>query len=134
MNIEEHIQYWLESAEHDWETAENLFTAKKYDWSLFIGHLVLEKILKAVFVQKNNNKLPPKTHNLLRLAEQSRIELSEEQEMLLDRVSEFNIETRYPQYKNEFYKKCTSEFAEEYFRKIEEMAAWLKSRIQPAQS
>ena len=134
MTIAEHIRYWLDSAEHDWETAENLFTAKKYDWSLFIGHLVLEKILKAVFVQENNNKLPPKTHNLLRLAEQSRIELSEEQEMLLDRVSEFNIETRYPQYKNEFYKKCTSELAEEYFGKIKEMATWLKSRIQPDQS
>ena len=134
MNITEHIQYWLDSAEHDWETAENLFAAKKYDWSLFIGHLVLEKILKAFFVQENNNQLPPKTHNLIRLAEQSHIELSEEQEMLLDRVNEFNIETRYPQYKNEFYKKCSPEFAEEYYHKIEEMAAWLKSRIQHDQS
>lgn len=134
MNIKEHIQYWLDSAEHDWETAENLFAAKKYDWSLFIGHLVLEKTLKALFVQENNNRLPPKTHNLLRLAEQSSIGLTEEQQMLLDRVNEFNIETRYPQYKNEFYKKCSSEFAEEYFRKIEEMAAWLKSRIQHGQS
>lgn len=134
MNIKEHIQYWLDSAEHDWETAENLFTSKKYDWSLFIGHLVLEKILKAIFVQENSNRLPPKTHNLLRLAEQGQIELTEDQEMLLDRVNEFNIETRYPQYKNEFYKKCSPEFAEEYFRKIEEMAAWLKSRIQYVQS
>jgi HEPN domain-containing protein len=130
MNIKEHIQYWLDSAEHDWETAEHLFAAGKYDWSLFISHLVLEKILKAIFVQDNNNQLPPKTHNLLKLAEHTQIVLTEEQKMLLDRVTEFNIETRYPQYKDELYKKCTPAFAEAYFQKINEIALWLKSRIQ----
>ena len=64
MKIKEHIQYWVESAEHDLDSAESLFTAGKYDWSLFIGHLVLEKILKALYVQDNQNRLPPKTHNL----------------------------------------------------------------------
>ena len=65
MEIKEHIQYWLDSAENDWAAAENLFASGKYDWCLFIGHLVLEKILKALFVQDNNNQLPPKTHNLI---------------------------------------------------------------------
>lgn len=52
MTKEEHINYWLESAEHDLETSDTLFQADKYDWSLFIGHLVLEKLLKAVFLKK----------------------------------------------------------------------------------
>ncbi len=68
MTKEEHISYWLESAKHDLDTAESLFKSEKYDWCLFIGHLVLEKVLKAIFVDKNNNKIPPKTHKLIKLA------------------------------------------------------------------
>ncbi|MBU2444303.1 MAG: HEPN domain-containing protein [Bacteroidetes bacterium] len=39
MTREEHINYWLESAEHDLETSESLLNSEKYDWSLFIAHL-----------------------------------------------------------------------------------------------
>jgi len=27
MKLEDHIQYWLDSAAHDWDTAQNLFSA-----------------------------------------------------------------------------------------------------------
>lgn len=129
MKIEDHIQYWLESAEHDWDTAESLFSTGKYDWCLFIGHLVLEKILKAIFVQDNNNQLPPKTHNLIKLAENTHLSLTEDQKLLLDEINDFNLEVRYPQFKNEFYRKCTKPFTEQYFKQIESIAKWLKSQI-----
>jgi len=79
LKIEEHIQYWVESAENDLGSAEILFAAGKYDWSLFIGHLVLKKILMALYVQDNQNQLPPKTHNLVKLAENTNIVLSTDQ-------------------------------------------------------
>ena len=129
MKIEDHVQHWLDSAAHDWDTADHLFSTGKYDWCLFIGHLVLEKILKAHFVQDNDNQLPPKTHNLIKLAENTRLSLTEEQKILLDEINDFNLEARYPQFKNEFYKKCSKEFSGYYFKQIEGMATWLKSRI-----
>jgi HEPN domain-containing protein len=43
MDIKEHITYWIDSADHDLETAESLFTAGRYDWCLFISHTVIEK-------------------------------------------------------------------------------------------
>lgn len=129
MKIDDHIRYWLDSAEHDWDTAENLFLAGKYDWCLFIGHLVLEKTLKAVFVQDNDNKLPPKTHNLIKLAENTTLELTEEQKIFLDEVNDFNLEVRYPQFKNEFHKRCTKSFTESYFNTMESTARWLRSQI-----
>ena len=129
MKLEDHIQYWLDSAAHDWDTAKSLFSTGKYDWCLFIGHLVLEKILKATFVQDNDNQLPPKTHNLIKLAENTHIFLTEEQRLLLDEVNDFNLEVRYPQFKNEFYKKCTKPFTEHYFKQIESIAKWLKSQM-----
>jgi HEPN domain-containing protein len=130
MEIKEHVQYWLDSADHDWETVESLFSAGKFDWCLFIGHLVLEKTLKALYVQVNTNQLPPKTHNLIKLARRSNLNLTEEQEILLDEINDFNLEARYPQYKNEFYKKCTKQFSKNYYRKINEMVIWIKSRIE----
>ncbi len=129
MKIEDHIQYWLDSAAHDWDTAESLFSAGKSDWCLFIAHLVLEKILKAIFVQDNDNKFPPKTHNLIKLAENTQIQLTEDQKIFLDEVNEFNLEVRYPQFKDEFHKKCTQAFTERYFKQIESTAKWLKSQI-----
>lgn len=129
MKLEEHIQYWLDSAEHDWETAKNLYLTGKYDWCLFIGHLVLEKILKGIFVQDNNNQLPPKTHNLVKLAENTNLSLSEDKKFLLDEINDFNLEVRYPQFKNEFYKKCTKSFTEHYFKQIEGMEKWLRSQV-----
>lgn len=129
MTKDEHIKYWLESAEHDLGTAESLLSSGKYDWCLFIGHLALEKSLKAVFVMVNENKMPPKTHNLVKLSEMTNLNLEEEKRLFLDEVNDFNIEVRYPEYKNEFYKTCTREYAEEYLTKIQEMSAWLKSQI-----
>ena len=57
------------------------------------------KAIKAIFVLSNNNDTPPKIHNLVRLAQLSRLELTDEQIDLLDRINDFNLEARYPDYK-----------------------------------
>lgn len=129
MTKKEHVKYWRESSQHDLESAESMFESQKYDWCLFIGHLVLEKILKAIFVDKNDSNMPPKIHNLVRLAELSQIELNDQQKFLLDTITDFNIQTRYPDYKLGFYKKCTEEYTNEYFCKIKEMYEWLNSQL-----
>jgi len=84
VKIEEHIKYWLDSANNDLDAANSLFSSEKYDWCLFVGHLVLEKTLKAFYVLNNENSIPPKTHNLLKLADSANIELSKEQIIFLD--------------------------------------------------
>ncbi len=129
MTKEEHIKYWIDSADHDNNVAGNLYNSGNYDWCLFISHLVLEKTLKAFFVYVNNNRIPPKIHNLVKLAEMSSLELSDEYLSFLDDMNEFNIEVRYPEYKNEFYKLCTREFSEKYFTKMKEVKKWLESQI-----
>jgi HEPN domain-containing protein len=129
MTQEEHVAYWIESASHDLETAEHLFNSGKYDWSLFIANLVLEKTLKALFVFNQENRVPPKTHNLLKLADLAKLELSDNQKIFLDEVNDFNLEARYPDYKMEFYQRCTLEYCKHYFLKIKEFFEWLKSQI-----
>jgi len=134
MKIDEHIKYWLNSADHDLDAAESLFAAGKFDWCLFLGHIVLEKALKAHYVKDNDNRLPPKIHNLVKLAEKTTIPLNIEQKIFFDEVNDFNIEIRYPEYKQEFYKLCTKEYAEKYFNKIKEQYKWIKSLLKPEES
>lgn len=129
MTKKEHIKYWRDSARHDFESAESMFKAGKYDWCLFVGHLVLEKILKAIFVDKNDSKMPPKIHNLVRLAELSQIELDQQQKFSLDKITDFNLQIRYPDYKLGFYKKCTEEYTSEHFSKIKELYEWFNSQL-----
>ena len=129
MKKHEHVEYWLKSAANDLKAADTLFESAKYDWCLFIGHLVLEKALKAIFVHHNESQVPPKTHNLVKLAELSSITLTDEQKLFLDEVNDFNLVTRYPDYKLDFYKLCTKEYVDKYFKKIKEYYKWLKSHL-----
>ena len=96
---------------------------------MFIGHLVLEKVLKANFVKNNDNSIPPKVHNLLRLAELSKLSLPIDIDNYLVIANKFNMESRYPEYKNEFYKLCTKEDAKFNINKIIEVYKWLKSQV-----
>ena len=129
MTKEEHVAYWCKSAQHDLEAAQSLLDSGRNDWCLFVGHLALEKILKALFVDKNDNDIPPKIHNLVRLAELSKTKLNEEEKFLIDKINDFNIQTRYPDYTFEFYKKCTKDFSNKYFNKITELYEWFNSLI-----
>lgn len=128
MNINEQIKYWVTVSENDIPVMEHLFESGDYSYSLFIGHLVLEKILKAHFV-KNSEESPPRTHDLFKLANQSSLEFSEEQLKFLISVNTFNIEARYPEEKLSFYKWCTEEFTLDNIYKIKEIYLWLRSQI-----
>ena len=87
------------------------------------------KIIKALYVQDNQNQLPPKSHNLVKLAKNTNIVFSTDQIIFLDEVTDFNLEVRYPEYRREFYKRCTKEFADPYFVQIKEMFQWIKSHL-----
>ncbi len=67
-NKEKLIEYWLKSSDEDFETMIAMYETKRNSWALFVGHLLIEKLLKALFV-KTNFDYPPMIHNLLRLAE-----------------------------------------------------------------
>lgn len=128
MNKEELISYWIESSDNDFRTMNHLFEKKDYTWALFVGHLIIEKLLKAYYV-KNVDNTPPFIHNLLKLAEKSRIELSEEQKDILDTVSTFNLRSRYEDYKLEFYKMCSKRFTTKWIKNITEFRKWIKEQI-----
>ena len=130
MEKKEKVAYWLQSAEDDWEVANHLFEKADYSYSLFFGHLTIEKVLKAIYVESFNEN-PPYTHRLIHLAEKISLQFSERQLELLETITDFNLEARYPDEKFSFKKRCTKDFAEKYLREIEEMKKWLLEKMQP---
>lgn len=111
------IDYWRQTAEHDYKTMTGLFRIKRYSDSLFYGHIVLEKILKA-WVVFNTKKGSPYSHNLTKLAELADLDLTNKEWNLLDEVNRFNIRARYPDYKLQIYKLSTKPYTEKYLKAI----------------
>lgn len=122
------VEFWLESAEDDWRAAKHLFQKGDYSHSLFFGHLTVEKTLKAIYVYRLNDN-PPFTHRLAYLAEKASLELPQEKLELLETVTDFNLEARYPDEKFSFRKKCTKEFTRKYLDAIGVMKKWLANQI-----
>ena len=54
MNNIDLMNYWIESSNNDYEAMNVLFSGGKYTWSLFVGHLVIEKLLKVTFWDYSN--------------------------------------------------------------------------------
>jgi len=57
------------------------------------------------------------------------IEIEEKKKDDLQYITLFNIETRYDEYKRDFHKKCTRNFAEENISKIKRLRKWLKEKL-----
>ena len=130
MQREEIIKYWRNSADNDFVTMMNLFKSKDYHWSLFVGHLVIEKLLKALFVKNKGNENPPRTHDLLLLAGKAEVAVDSKREDMLDLITTFNISTRYPDYNLSFYKKCTESYTADRISEIKELRLWLISILE----
>lgn len=128
-NLSKQLNYWLESAERNFETAQSLFNLKHYDACLFFCHLSIEKILKGLIV-KRIKRTPAYTHDLERLALFAKIPLTDTQSKHLKEITGFNIAGRYDDVKLSFYKKCTKQYAGEYLLISQNLYLWLKKQYQ----
>lgn len=124
IDIDKSIQYWIKSSDKDFETMLHLFETKDYHWSLFIGHIVIEKLLKACILKTTSNHAPF-THDLSRLAAISKMEISIEHQDWLDAITTFNLNARYDSYKQDFYLKCTPEFTLTWIDRIKILRLWI---------
>ena len=100
MDKETAVKYWLDTAVGDYQTVEHLFVAGDYHWALFVGHLVIEKLLKTLFVKRFGG-ISPRIHDLPRLAEKCDLTLDDKMLDKLDLITRFNIGVRYPDYQQE---------------------------------
>ena len=127
-DVKKTVKYWFEGAKYDIGVAKALYAKKKYPYALFMGHLALEKLLKAVVV-KTTHKHAPYTHSLEKLANKSKIKIPKQTQIKLREFMEFHFEARYPDEQKAFYKKCNRSYTKEKFQEIKETFEWLKSHL-----
>jgi HEPN domain-containing protein len=120
---------WVERAQYDLDTAEAMLKAGRYLYVLFCCQQAVEKMLKAVIVTKTG-ELPPRIHNLLRLAETAGIESSEEQIDLLTKLSGYYIKSRYPEEIRVAGAAIPQRLAQEILARTEQTVKWVLSMLQ----
>jgi HEPN domain-containing protein len=127
-DVEKTISYWLEGAKYDLGVANAMFKSKKYPYALFMGHLSLEKLLKALVVRHTKNHAPF-SHSLPLLADKSRVRIPEGILIKLREFMEFHFEARYPDANKAFYKKCTKVYTVKKLKEIKEVFTWVREKL-----
>jgi HEPN domain-containing protein len=130
MNKDQHIAYWIKSAEDDWLTVNSLFVSNRFLHSLFFGHLTLEKLLKGLWVRNNEGNFPPKSHNLVKLLYDSNINFTEDIIKQLYEFNTFQLEGRYPDYLFEMNRRCSYDFTYEIIQKMGQIRECLLKILQ----
>ena len=128
IDIEKVANHWKVTSLEDYDTMIDLYNSKTYHWSLFMGHISTEKLLKAYYVKIKKKHAPP-IHNLYRLAEISEIEITDEYADWLDTITLFNINARYDDFKREFFKQCTQEYTDLWIGRIKLLKEWISQKL-----
>ncbi len=125
INVQKQIDYWVNGAVEDLESAEILIERKRMLHGLFFCHLVIEKILKA-HVVKISQEVAPRTHNLIYLLEKTHLELSENEEIFLGILMKYQLQGRYPDYNPIIPDKL---IVQNYLKQTEDLLQWLKKKL-----
>jgi HEPN domain-containing protein len=126
MSMNEKNDIWKSQALYDLETARAMLKSGRYLYVLFCCQQSVEKMIKSVIAGRARN-LPPRLHNLMRLAGVAEIDLSEKQSEILRELSSFYIQTRYPEEIEELSQQVTEELASGVLEKTEDIVKWLES-------
>ncbi len=116
---------FIKSAEYDLKTAEFMLSSERYIYVIFMCHLSLEKILKAI-VAETTQKIPPKSHNLIYLLKLGNIKLPPESFDFIAKINNVSIITRYPEDFSKILEAYPENVAEEYLSKTKETHECLK--------
>ena len=98
MTTNEKVQYWLDLADYDIETARVNLDGKRFLYVGFMCHQTIEKALKAAVTHVTDGGVPPKIHNLLvlnNLCVEHDNRFSEV-ERACDVLNRYGVQPRYP--------------------------------------
>ncbi len=91
---------------------------------------MLEKLLKGFFVKDNASHFPPKIHNLKILAGYaSSLSLTEDDLNLLDTMTDFQMEGRYPDFDFEVFEKATQAFTSNLLDEVNALQLCLLNQL-----
>ena len=116
---------WLAQVDYDIATAEQMLHAERYIYVIFMSHMALEKALKAL-VTEETQKLPPRTHNLIDLAQRAHLVLSQAQQDFLGKLNNTSVVVRYPGDLSAMVSQYPEAIAQDYLERTKELILWVR--------
>ncbi len=116
---------WLELAQENRRMAGVAFEAALFRPCVFHCQQSIEKLLKAIWTEQADFGVAPKTHGLVSLAQETRLELEDEVWELLDALTKQYNPTRYGDVMAEY----TREQAQRYYERTVEFYEWLLGKL-----
>jgi len=130
--LDKRAVYWLKLADYDIETARAMLNSGRFLYVGFMCHQTIEKALKAIISRDcEEGEFPPKIHDLLKLAVRAKLfDLMEEnQRDYIEDLNPLNIESRYPEYKDEIAAGLSKEICDQLIVGTEELLCWIKKQL-----
>jgi HEPN domain-containing protein len=122
VDVERQVEYWRSSSAEDFAAALSL-AANHPRHALFFAHLSIEKMLKAL-VTRATGQVPPRMHDLLRLAELAHLAMTPEQREFLARFQQHCLAGRYPDQQRSVVGQTAPEL-----NRAREALEWLQSQL-----
>lgn len=117
---------WLESAEYDMESARHMFSSGRYLYVVFLCHLTLEKMFKAI-LSDISSEPPPRSHDLILLIKRSGVVPESRHLEFIGKINNASIPTRYPTDIQLAIKDYPEDVARSYLMQTAEIVTWLKA-------
>ena len=132
--MEKITKKWLERAQYDLSTAKVMLESHRYLYVTFMCQQALEKILKAILIQHDQEA--PRIHNLVRLAELAKVYhlLADTDQEFLANLTPFAIESRYGDYKRRLSEIVDKKAAHQYFKESQRIFQCLKRILNKSKS
>jgi len=126
----ERVKYWIELADYDFGTAVDMQKSKRWLYVGFMCHQAIEKTLKAYWCATQEND-PPYTHNIIRLVQESGLKdvITAEQLSFIAEMMPLNIQTRYPEYKDQLFKQLSEERCKQIIETTKSTIEWIKTKL-----
>lgn len=126
--MKKETENWLKIARNDLRVAETLFKEGLYLNVIEHGHAALEKLIKGVLVEQDKN--PPKIHNLLKLVSLTLVEnVQNEINNTLEELDDLYFSTRYPQDFDYVSGQLPKEKVDNFLKSIKEIYKLLEKSI-----
>lgn len=101
-----------------------MFTSGRYVYVIFCCQQAVEKRLKAMIAERTAD-IPPRIHDLLRLAERAGLDLPAETAELFEGLNIYYLQSRYADDVAKMMKETDKTFAQRFLGDTREALAWL---------
>jgi HEPN domain-containing protein len=123
------VRNWAATANYDLQTADAMCKAGRYLYVVFMCHLAIEKMLKAILAQKYPADVPPKIHSLIPLLQRAEITIPDHLKDFFQRIDNVSVATRYPEDLRTLSREFNRDTAKRILTETKRMIKWLKQHL-----